>query len=84
MMENWDDRQGFSEAYMRVAAGDQAKLRNEIIEKCGWKTRVTFYQKKNGVRPVRFLEKPVIEAVFRSYGVDPWNPKVSQKSKLVS
>lgn len=39
----------------------QAQLRNEVIRRCGWKSRTTFYNKIYGAVSISKLERDVIE-----------------------
>ena len=65
----------FKEEYGSLPANKQAKARMEIIEACDWSSRVTFYNKMNGVRGIKSYEKKKIKEVFAKYEITVFEPE---------
>ena len=65
---------GFDDAFMNLRSKDQLPVRKELMELLGWAIS-SFYIKKNGDTPIKEKEIPVIEDVFRRYGLDAWTGK---------
>lgn len=61
---------GFSEAWDLLPGGKQKEVREEIQQKCGWRSRMTFYNKRNGSFTVTYPELVVIKGIFEAYNID--------------
>ena len=61
----------FSLAYQMFHPVVRRRIKAEITEATGW-SRITFYNKKNGVFPIKPLEETLIQVVFERYGVCAW------------
>ena len=62
---------GFEKAWDKLTKDQQRLVEMEIRYECDW-ALTTFYTKYKGIRPVRKLEIPVVEAVFRKFNINPW------------
>ena len=65
---------GFQEAFENLKYRDRVPVRKKLMESLGWAVS-TFYIKKNGDTPIKDSEIPVIESVFKKYGIDAWTGK---------
>lgn len=63
--------EGFEKAWKALTKVQQRAVEMEIRYECDW-ALTTFYSKYKGIRPVRKLEVPVVEAAFRKFNIDPW------------
>lgn len=72
-MENNTEKtlQTFSKAYDSFHPVVRKEIYSKIIAWTDW-SRVTFYNKKNGVFDMRPIERGVVEQVFMDYGVNAW------------
>jgi hypothetical protein len=50
----------------------QRYMKAKIRYRCGW-GNTTFYNKMNGVTPMRPPEKAVVALLFAKHGVDAWS-----------
>jgi hypothetical protein len=57
------------------------KIYNKIIRWTEW-SKMTFYNKKNQVYPLRPLEAGIIEQIFLDYGVDAWTGEEVETVKI--
>jgi len=64
----------FSEAFDNLKNKDRGSVRTELMNSLGWAIS-TFYIKKNNLTPIKESEIPVIESIFRKYGINAWNGK---------
>lgn len=55
------DQKSFEAAYSLLNKKAQGRLRNEIIRRCGWRSRTTFYNKLYGGVEIPALEMGVFE-----------------------
>jgi hypothetical protein len=63
--------QNFSKAYAGFHPVVRKEIYSKIIAWTEW-SKLTFYNKKNGVRPLRPLEHGIVEQIFLDYGVCAW------------
>lgn len=63
---------GFLKAYNMLPAGEQARIRNKIMDTCDWGADSTFYAKLKGDTPLRKLERTALEAIFKAWNIDVW------------
>lgn len=61
----------FCSAYESFHPVVRRKIKAEITEHTGW-SRLTFYNKKNGVHRISLSEQIVLTEVFAFFGVDAW------------
>lgn len=61
----------FKKAYEEFHPAVRREIYEKVIRWTGW-SKMTFYNKKNGVYPLRPLEAGIVELVFMDYGVDAW------------
>ena len=73
--------QGFNEAFEALTDELRYAVEIELRQKCDWAAN-TFYTKRKGIRPVRKLEIPVVEEVFRKYNIDVWTGKKITKNLI--
>lgn len=66
------DRNNFTLGYGSLPANKQIVVRDFIIADCGWKSLMTFHNKRKGITRIRPLEADVIERHFAPYDIDPW------------
>ncbi|MCK9326346.1 MAG: hypothetical protein M0P69_12715 [Bacteroidales bacterium] len=71
--ENTGER-SFAKAYEDFHPIVRKEIYNKIMGWTGW-SRMTFYNKKNQVYPLRPLEAGIIEQIFLDYGVNAWTGK---------
>jgi len=62
----------FIKGYDMLPAKFQVPVRDNIMKECGWKSLVTFHQKRKGTVQVNILEIPVIEKHFAKHNLDAW------------
>ncbi len=62
---------GFSKAWDLVPGGKQFDVRVEIMEKCEWSSRQTFYNKLGGKFPITYPELLVLKSILAPYNIDP-------------
>lgn len=62
----------FSAGYGMLPAVHQTKIRDSIMEQCGWKSLMTFHNKRKGITRIRPVEIEVIERHFAVCDIDPW------------
>jgi len=55
------DSENLEAAYSLLNKKAQSRLRAEVIRRCGWKSRTTFYNKIYGNVSIPKLEREVIE-----------------------
>jgi hypothetical protein len=53
----------------------QLVVRDDIMRECGWGSRTTFHNKKNGKQKLRPPEVTIIERHFLKHGINPWTGK---------
>jgi hypothetical protein len=68
--ENNTTKVGFSKAYDMLPAGIQASVRARIMQECEWVSSGTFYNKMNGVAPIKLPEWKVLQEIFGESGID--------------
>lgn len=61
---------GFSKAWDLVPGGQQTNVRIEIMQKCGWKSRQTFYSKLNGASEISNPELIVLKSIFEPFNIN--------------
>ena len=62
----------FKEGYDMLPAKFQIPVRDNIMKECGWKSIITFHQKRKGTVQINILEIPVIEKHFAKHNIDAW------------
>ncbi|HCY40395.1 MAG TPA: hypothetical protein DHV48_03440 [Prolixibacteraceae bacterium] len=70
-VKNNTTKGGFSKAWDLVPGGKQFDVRVEIMEKCDWSSRQTFYNKLSGRYPVTNPELMVLKNILEPYNIDP-------------
>jgi len=65
----------FAKGYVMLPAKFQIPVRDNIMKECGWKSIITFHQKRKGNVQISILEIPVIEKHFAEYNIDAWTGK---------
>ncbi len=66
-------KRNFIKAYGMVPAMYQTRLREAIIEECGWSGLTVFHHKRKGNSKIYRLEIPVIVKHFATYNIDAWS-----------
>ena len=62
---------GFSKAWDLVPGGKQKEIREEIMDKCEWSSRQTFYNKIWGKFPITYPELMVLKNILAPLNIDP-------------
>jgi len=65
-------KNNFKEAYGMLPHKYQTPVRLEIMQKCDWKSQLTFHLKRKGDTTITILEAPVIEAAFEAHNINAW------------
>ena len=73
--------QGFDAAWMLLSHEQKWEVEKELRDRCDWAIS-TFFTKRTGLRPIRKLEIPVVEEVFRKYNIDAWTGKKITKNLI--
>lgn len=60
----------FETAYNLLPHGKIKEVRAEIMARCEWATRVTFYDKKRGSLKLHPPEQAIIKQIFARYQID--------------
>lgn len=65
-------KQNFIAGYDNLPAIQQMPVKTDIMRDCGWRSIVTFHNKRRGIVPIKPVEISIIEAHFRKVGINPW------------
>jgi len=65
-------KDNFVKGYDNLPAIQQNPVKASIMKECGWRSPVTFHNKRKGLTEIRPTEVLVIEAYFRKHGINPW------------
>lgn len=60
---------GFKDTFLKLPAYLLRDVETEIREQTGW-SKVTFYNKRNGLTEVKPLERKALAEIFAGYGID--------------